>query len=354
MRSAVLWTQAKSRRSCISFSSTYTTSTAVELSRPLRFAYIALLICLVVTLPLSAQTSTANEHPQLTKCGADIANSGSILSTGEATSVEGQKTQAEEQKRQIEEEKQQIKQCEAAAASLSSGFELSAVQAPTAATQKDRAECEAKVLKPAKPEDGKAPDKIADAIEAPNNIADATKAALACEWTDPQGVDKVLAAFHFLTTGPRTVSLRCVIHVLEKGDPYPADECLFSAAMGSPDKYDQPVAQGLPNFLDVLAKANRLNQKAPDDEDKLFKSTDDIIKSIFDTGEGKRSLLQINDSFSRNNNYVALRQLLVAYSKVGHERPTYLTDLERLRAAFEMNAAKLAKQIAARITGAKS
>lgn len=174
-------------------------------------------------------------------------------------------------------------------------------QTPTEAEQGPRAKCEADVLNSGKPADAKPPD----------NIADGTKAALACEWIDPQGVGSVLAAFHLLTTAPRTASPRAVLQKLEEGDPDPLDAGFYAAAIGVPDENDQLTAQGLPDFVDILAKANTLKKKAPDDEDTLFASTKAIIQVIFGTEAGKLHLIQINDSFQCKNNYIALRQLLV-------------------------------------------
>ena len=299
MLSRTLCSRVKYRLNRIRSSSTGAYSIPMLLSRASRLACSMLLICAVTTFQLSAQAPTPEEQKQQAKCEADVRNA---------------------------------------------GFRLSDVPPPTEDEKKQRAQCEVDVLNSGKPADAKPPE----------NIADATKAALACEWHDPNAVDHVLDAFYLLTTGPLIVSTRCVIQVLEKGDPYPFDEGLYSAAMGSPDEYDQPAAQGLPNFLDVLAKANTLKQKAPDDEDKLFKSTQNIIQVIFFAERGKRNLIQINDSFAHHNFYVAIRQLLQACPKKSIDKLSYEQALEQLRAAFEMNAEKLAKQIAAKIAGTKN
>ena len=288
--------RAKCRRHSISLSSPYAPSTVVALSRAFRL-YMMLLICAVATLRLTAQTLTPEEKK---KCETDV----SIAK-----------------------------------------YHIADVAAPTAGDEiKQRENCEKNVLNSGKPEDAKPP----------QNIADATKTALACEWIDPNAVDNVLAAFYLLTSGPRTEGPRCIIHVLEIGDKYPSDKGVYSAAMGNPDKYDQPATQGLPDFLDVLAKANTLKKKAPEDEDTLFAATKTMIQVIFGTEQGKRDLLQINDSFAHNDNNVALRQLLTAYHGDDSDKVSYVKNLERLRAAFEMNSAKLAKQIAATIKAAKN
>jgi hypothetical protein len=217
-------------------------------------------------------------------------------------------------------------------------------QTPTEAEQEQRAKCEADVLNSGNPADAKPPD----------NIADGTKAALACEWIDPQGVTSVLAAFHLLSSAPRTASPTAVLQKLEEGDRYPVDKSFYSVAMGSPDEKGQLTAPGLPDFVDILAKANTLKRKAPDDEDTLFASTKAIIQVIFCTEAGKRYLVQINDSFTQKNNYLALRLLLEAYRGDKADKMGYARTLEQLRAAFEMNTDKLAKQVAGKITAAKN
>jgi len=211
---------------------------------------------------------------------------------------------------------------------------------PSAAQQQERKTCEEHVVSPPPPQPQKPPD----------NLADGTKAALACEWIDPSGVEQVLNALQFLTSGPQAPDLgRQVLNELIKGDRYPIDQGVYAAAMGDPDA-NGPRVQGLPDFLDTLAKANTLKKKKPDDEDKLFDSTKDIVDEMFNSGgSGKLALVRINESFGLKNNYLGLYQLLAA-AWLDHDE----TDLEKLRAAFEMNTDKLAKQVAAKITAAKN
>jgi hypothetical protein len=217
------------------------------------------------------------------------------------------------------------------------GPQLSAQAQPSAAQLQERKECEDKVVSPAEPP-----------AKSPDNIADGTKAALACEWIDPRGVGQVLKAFELLTSSlPAPDLSQRVLHELEMGDPYPGDWGFYVAAMGDPGP-DGPRVQGLPNFLDTLAKANTLKKKKPDNEDELFASTKQIVDEIFGTGPGKLDLVRIHDSFSRKNNYLALYQLLDAGWQ-GHDA----NDLEKLRAAFEMNSDLLAKQVAAKVSAAK-
>jgi hypothetical protein len=212
--------------------------------------------------------------------------------------------------------------------------------APSAAQQLQRSACEAAVVSPPPPPPPKAPE----------NLTDGTKAALACEWIDPSGVEQVLNALQFLTSGPQAPNLsRRVLNELDKGDPYPIDRGLYAAALGDPDA-NGPRVQGLTDFLDTLARANTLKKKKTDDEDKLFDSTKDIVDEIFNSGgSGKLALVRINESFGLKNNYLGLYQLLAA-AWLDHDE----TDLEKLRAAFEMNTDKLAKQVAAKITAAKN
>jgi hypothetical protein len=211
---------------------------------------------------------------------------------------------------------------------------------PTPAQQQQRHDCEAAVVSPLPPPPPKLPD----------NLADSTKAALACEWVDPSGVEQVLTTLRLLTSGPQAPNLsQLVLNELDTGDPYPLDQGVYAAALGDPDTTG-PRVQGLPDFLDTVAKANRLKKKKPDDEDGLFNSTKDIVDEIFNSGaSGKLALVRINQSFGLKNNYLGLYQLL-ATAWLDHDE----ADLEKLRAAFEMNADRLAKQVGAKITAANN
>lgn len=201
-----------------------------------------------------------------------------------------------------------------------------------------------------------APSPAVPPAKPPDNIEDETKTALANEWTQPDGVKHVLEALKLLTSSspdPFKLNLE-VLSELKLGGRNNEDlEDLYRAAMGVPDRDGRPTVQGLPNFLDILAKANTLKKK-PADEDGLFASTQTIIDAIFGTGPGKLGLVKINDSFGRKENYVALFQLLDAYPKPNDEcDQNCANDLEKLRAAFEMNTDRLAKQVAAKITASK-
>ena len=189
----------------------------------------------------------------------------------------------------------------------------------------------------------------ASALDAqePHNIQDDTKAALAKAWIQPNGVQHLINALGLLTSSseiPFKVNLE-VLGELTAADP--TDEDLYRAAIGIPDANGRPTVQGIPDFLDILAKANTLGKKKQD-EDELFDSTQKIIDDIFGTGPGKLALVRVHDSFSQSYNYLALYQLLQVTWKKGNPK-----DLEKLRAAFEMNTVRLASQVAAKITAAK-
>jgi hypothetical protein len=234
------------------------------------------------------------------------------------------------------------------------------LSAQTPAEAKIRAGCEAAVLKSGSPAD--------PAQAKPGNVADGTKAALACEWLDPNGVEHVLRAFQLLASSVPSpdIALR-VLQELEKGDPDSNDRAFYRAALGDPDE-NGPKQQGLPKFLDILAKANSLKKKSPKDVGPVFNSTEALIDEIFtkpatsttktqtkqeeklEELAGPVALAIINDSFSRKDNYVALYQLLAAYPK---DKKNYTANLETFRTAFELDASSLAKQISAKISAPK-
>jgi len=160
---------------------------------------------------------------------------------------------------------------------------------------------------------------------------------------------------------------RNVLAALNAGDPNPYHQELYRAAMGDPDNDERPTVQGLPNFLDILAKANNLPK--PIDESDLFDCsgptfycTQDLIDEISDTSgvpnTGPVAIARINESFSRKDNYVALYQLLSAYAATAADAGEanavdYPARLQKLRAAFAISPDRLAKQVAAKIIAAK-
>jgi len=211
----------------------------------------------------------------------------------------------------------------------------------TTPDEQARIECEARVV------DAKA----TAPFKLPDNIQDGTKAALACEWIDPNAVQQVLKAMKLLTSdspNPLEVNVKVLRHLM-KFDPYSFDQGLYQAAMGVPDADGRPTVQGLPNFLDTLAKANTLGLRKPQGEDALFGETTAIIGNIFEPGRGKLALAKVHDSFIHKYNYSALYQLLNAAWQQSQD----VGVLNRLRAAFEMNSDRLAKQVAAKIAPEK-
>jgi hypothetical protein len=197
------------------------------------------------------------------------------------------------------------------------------------------------------------------------NIADGTKSALVREWLDPKGVDHALRAFQLLAISVPSPDVALeVLNQLDAGDSNPVDQGFYLAAMGNPGK-DGPRNPGLPNFLDILAKANNLHKEMPKDAGQVFGCTEELIDNIFtkpgtltpeqevklENFPGPAVLAIINDSFSRKDNYVALYQLLDAYPE---NTQNYGDNLEIFRAAFEMDADSLAKQVAAKINAPKN
>lgn len=175
-----------------------------------------------------------------------------------------------------------------------------------------------------------------------------TKTALANEWMKPDGVEHVLKALELLTSGsldPFRLNLK-VLTELKAGDP--SKEDLYRAAMGIPDADGRPTVQGLPSFLDTLAKANTLGKMTPSQEHDLFNSTQEILDDIYKSEGGKVALVEIYDSFQKKYTYLALYQLLnAAWKEAG------VDDLEKLRAAFATDADGLVKQVATKIAATK-
>jgi hypothetical protein len=202
----------------------------------------------------------------------------------------------------------------------------------------------------------------------PPNIHDGTKAALACEWISADGVLHNLKALEDYAVGDgipdAPAAAAQALCELISGDP--TDEDLYRAAQGLPDATCPPngspgqsgelSSQGLPDFLDLLEKANILNKKAPADEDQLFSDADTVIGEIFNNPSGKQELSRIHDLFSQKKTHVALFRLLKAYPFVDSgaaNRVAYALKLQILRAAYEMNADHLATLVAGKIAKAK-
>jgi hypothetical protein len=229
-----------------------------------------------------------------------------------------------------------------------------------AQVQDDKGPCDAKILTPVPPrrncpETGGPPPKL------PGNIAEGTKLALECEWVRPAGVDPVLNTFKLLTSSsqPPDISRRVLDELKQGADGI--DQDFYAAAMGNPDAAG-PTLPALPNFLDMLAKANRPGDPDADPDQRkmaLFQCTKDRIERIFSAEcktaniescvTGPIALARINTSFRQKNNYLALYQLLNA---AWQQRDQFHLDqfyLEKIRAAFEADADGLAKQVAAKI-----
>jgi hypothetical protein len=214
--------------------------------------------------------------------------------------------------------------------------------------------CNSKILKP--PVD-KPP--VCPSPSPPGNLADGTKSALSCAWIEnpphPDGTDNVLEALRLLT------SSRLVPNVNEKvlaklHDASPENDELFFAALGNPNEYGQPTVQGLPDFVDILSKANTRGKVEEKDEidyhHQLFSCTEFVIDQLFKIGTGgKSAIVKINDAFTQKNNYVALYELLHTVWEQNGE--AFDADhLEKLRAAFATSVDDLAKQVAAKVTPA--
>lgn len=187
---------------------------------------------------------------------------------------------------------------------------------------------------------------------APDNLVDATKSALACAWIDR--TDDVLEAFRLLTSGPPISDLNQKLYAsLDMASL--KNEDLFRAVLGNPDKYGQPTVQGLPDLVDTISKAGRRGTVEPKDkvkyQIKLFSCTQSIIDKLFDTPTGKTAMVEVNDAFTRKDNYVALYKL---HKEVwGRDGSSFDADhLEKLRAAFAVSVDDLAKQVGLKITTA--
>ena len=128
--------------------------------------------------------------------------------------------------------------------------------------------------------------------------------------------------------------------------------------MGDPDSNGKAKGTPMANFPDALAKTNTLtvgSKKRPKDEEdlfegELFECTKKLIGKIYLDG-GPIVLARIHDTFVKNKLNLALIQLLDAEMKTDHNAPStvYSQDLEKFRAAFELDNKRLAKQVADKI-----
>jgi hypothetical protein len=216
----------------------------------------------------------------------------------------------------------------------------------------------------------------APAPKPPENVEGFTKAALAAEWKSPDQVEHVLNAFQLLTTHSPVVDLdgRALKELQWAANP--DLDGLYRAAMGDPDDSGQPIVQGLPSFVDALAKANGLRLEKPEDEKGLFDCTKKLIQVVFSNtsdltpflggtkhpkveGEkvpGPVMLERIYSSYKSAGPDAFLYLLLDSFPKpdtTAAQKQMYADSLEKLRAAFEMDTDGLVKQVAALITTPK-
>lgn len=173
---------------------------------------------------------------------------------------------------------------------------------------------------------------------------DGTKAALACEWLEPSSVEDVLNALRYYTMP---------IEGDEMLSPHEADMRAWHDLVKKHPEYKQlyKAAQALPGFLKTLAEANTRKTKAmtPAQKGTLFEDANNLIKKIYDGGQGAGVIADINSAFAQKPGYTALYELLKAYPGGG---PTYVKDLETLRAAFEIDSKYLGGLVAECATGA--
>lgn len=185
-----------------------------------------------------------------------------------------------------------------------------------------------------------------------DNLADATKSALACAWFGK--ADHVLKAFRLLTDRPPVTNVNSkVLDALH--DASPQNDDLFHAALGNPDMYGEPTVQGLPDFVDTISKAGRRGKVEDNDKVKyqvrLFGCTQFVIDKLFNSPKGKTAIVEVNDAFTQKNNYVALYKLLEeVWNRRRDGEPFDADHLEKLRAAFGVSADDLAKQVSTKIT----
>jgi hypothetical protein len=228
------------------------------------------------------------------------------------------------------------------------------------------------------------PGAVADATDPPPSTASETKSDLAKEWkTDGLAL---LEALQLLTSNPLPDRVDCkVLELLKNGDPYTHLDSLcqhaemggghqqgvYQAAFGNPGDNGVPTVSAPVDFAATLAKANSLGLKAPDDEDRLFDCTAKLIGTIYAGNSTQLSRIEvthapatppsgnipgpvvlaaIDQTFKISISDLAIYQLLDAYPRDLPGPPNHYADeLEDLRAAFEMNAKKLAKQVSDRV-----
>ncbi len=210
----------------------------------------------------------------------------------------------------------------------------------------------------------------------PDNNEDGTKAALACEWvnTDEHGVRHAFDSLILLMCSTKDVDRKSdpcrrftpadlednkvrltVRKELKDGTASTTDRDLYQWALGDPDSDGKPKGTAMANFPDALAKVNTLNtlpagakKRSKDEEDlfegELFECTKNLIGKIYKDG-GPIVLARIHDTFVKNKLNLALIQLLDAEWRNSAD----VHNLEKLRAASEVDNKRLAKQVADKI-----
>jgi hypothetical protein len=270
-----------------------------------------------------------------------------------------------------------------------------AAQTGTAAQTKSNP-CEEPELKPA-PKCVVSPPKDA---KPPSTYTEYVQDALATEWLNKDGLDgttHVLNAFALLVCSsqdpdvvnsetckpsgkligqPPGVFLQA-LQDLEKGvqgsranSVCNRDKAVYEWALGEPDATGETAA-GMPNFIDTVAKANTLGikGKTKDEQDlprsELFACTKKIIEGIYEL-DNALILPEISRYFSGSTygRYLGLILLMERVQSADENYHDVASDpkapvkcdadcaarMEKLRAAFELDADRLGSQIAAKVS----
>jgi hypothetical protein len=294
----------------------------------------------------------------------------------------------------------------ASVAAICAAIVIYTVAVPRLAAQTDagaqtkRDPCQEPELKPAPkcvispPKDTKSAtdSKPASDAKAPSNDEDYVQAALASEWLNTDNLDgtsHVLDALTWLTCSsqdpdvlnakaicktsekpvwqPPSVFLQ-VLQELERGVKDPRDnsvckrdKTVYQWALGQPDHTGQ-TATGMPNFIDMVAKANTLGikGKTKDEQDlpksKLFACTEKIVEDIYNSDQGPLNVPQINTYYG-GDTYGRYLGLILLLENIRAADGTCNADcaarMEKLRAAFELDADRLGTQIGAKVSPPK-
>jgi hypothetical protein len=186
-----------------------------------------------------------------------------------------------------------------------------------------------------------------------HNIESDTKAVLAAKWSDSNTVVHALRALGYLTV-PTKLNKRGFV------EPHPAEALTELESGSSPSDKDLLEAVSKSSgLLDDLAQAQTLfkgTDVTPVCEKAVFASAKQLIDIIYQSAPptdpkgpgGKQKIVEIDEAFGGSDNHVALYLLLNAYPN-----PEANTDkLEILRAAFVIDAKRLAKLVSDKIAPA--